>query len=544
MAQPAAPAQLQFSSGEQESLLHLAAARENLVLDASDAVETRTEKGFDAAQAFLSALERVAETMQVAPASRAYRLRFAEKFPDLQMQDGRDYSVAVLEACMSLSRSRAIWANGHKYDLSAEAEIAVLALQDEWESFFDSLDWLLPSDSPVLPRSEFCAALTRVDERWADFECSYMQEIVKVQDKAKGLVHKAIHFDRSLRHMEQSDTDVQESVDYLMKLSSFVACVVRLNVAANLRRKTQELSLDIWETAKYLLEICSSDPSHTLKAAKAVAQQVVTSFDQLREYVRGVDVADLDPQLCLNPDLVAHLVRWEDTWIIGARYLQTRQVLGAVCRLVPEMRQTQRVPAFQQMCSDFDPALFLVLPRLVWLSFLTKPGSLNDLLGNLLPHRFVHAPLPPGLSKSRDLHARGLRRQRSEPNLATAGTFTSQEVGILGMGSELKALKEKYATAVLALEECFRTVPSTSQAERLRVQEVMIRRAVSGAAASALEDPYESLSSAEHSQRKLARDAVEDLMLDLESWSMELQRHNAEDWNECINVLMQCISED
>jgi len=112
------------------------------------------------------------------------------------------------------------------------------------------------------------------------------------------------------------------------------------------------------------------------------------------------------------------------------------------------------------------------------------------------------------------------------------------------MGSELKALKEKYATAVLALEECFRTVPLTSQAERLRVQEVMIRRAVSGAAASALEDPYDSLSSAEHSQRKLARDAVEDLMLDLESWSMELQRHNAEDWNECINVLMQCISED
>jgi len=546
MSQPT-PEELQcFSSEERASLLQLAAAQENLVLDASDAVETRTEKGFDAAQTFLNALESVAETMRVQPASRAYRLRFAENFPSLQMQDGRDYSVAVLEACMSLSRSRSIWANGQQYALSHEADVAATALRDEWECFFSHhLDWLM-SDSPEPERSTLYAAIVRVDERWADFEHSYMQEIVKVQDKAKGLVYTAIGFERALLEMEEefADSELADSTDYHIKLSAFLACIIRLNVAANPQRKTEELSLDIWETAKDLLEVCSFDPSHTLQAARAIAQQVVTSFSQLRVYLREVreHIADLDPQLCHNPGLVTHLTRWEETWIIGARYLQTRQVLGAVCRLVPEMQRAQQsLPAFQQMCSDCDPALFLVLPRLVWLSFLTRPGSLNDLLGNLLPHRFVMAPIPWVLSKSRDLHSRGLRRQRSEPNLS-APSAVSQELGVLGMGSELKALRDKHSKAQLVLQEFFGTVSSAELGRQ--VQEVLIRRAVTGADASALEDPYEFLSSAEQSQQKLVRDAVEDLMLDLEGWSMELQRHNAEDWNECINVLVQCISEE
>ena len=36
--------------------------------------------------------------------------------------------------------------------------------------------------------------------------------------------------------------------------------------------------------------------------------------------------------------------------------------------------------------------------------------------------------------------------------------------------------------------------------------------------------------------------AVEDLVRELEGYSIELQRHCAEDWNQCSAVLVQCLS--
>jgi len=35
---------------------------------------------------------------------------------------------------------------------------------------------------------------------------------------------------------------------------------------------------------------------------------------------------------------------------------------------------------------------------------------------------------------------------------------------------------------------------------------------------------------------------VEDLMLELEHWSMELQRHCPHEWNQCSAVLLRCLS--
>jgi hypothetical protein len=37
--------------------------------------------------------------------------------------------------------------------------------------------------------------------------------------------------------------------------------------------------------------------------------------------------------------------------------------------------------------------------------------------------------------------------------------------------------------------------------------------------------------------------AVEALMRTVEGWSLELQRHCPEDWNECSTVLVRCLAE-
>jgi hypothetical protein len=69
--------------------------------------------------------------------------------------------------------------------------------------------------------------------------------------------------------------------------------------------------------------------------------------------------------------------------------------------------------------------------------------------------------------------------------------------------------------------------------------EVLVRRAVAGAGA---EQAAPGLYSKVHpGWQKTAAAAVEGLMHDVEGWSMELQRHNPEAWNDLSDLLVQCM---
>merc|ERR1712151_1065955 len=69
--------------------------------------------------------------------------------------------------------------------------------------------------------------------------------------------------------------------------------------------------------------------------------------------------------------------------------------------------------------------------------------------------------------------------------------------------------------------------------------EVFVCRAVVGPGGTV--EPYASLSP---ERRDAAAAAVEGFMQELEGWSMELQRHMPEDWNECADLLVQCLTGD
>lgn len=58
----------------------------------------------------------------------------------------------------------------------------------------------------------------------------------------------------------------------------------------------------------------------------------------------------------------------------------------------------------------------------------------------------------------------------------------------------------------------------------------LVRRAVAGTADEVRHLPRPVLERVEH------------LMRDVEKWSLELQRKNAEDWNQCSSVLVQCTN--
>lgn len=126
-------------------------------------------------------------------------------------------------------------------------------------------------------------------------------------------------------------------------------------------------------------------------------------------------------------------------------------------------------PDLARMAEECDAELFLVLPRLLWICFLTDPTRHAEILRNLLPHRFP-------------------------------GPLASDGCGACG--------------EVLGLLQSF----SSHSFPRCKI----LLRAVEGVAGG--------------------NEATEDLLCQLEPWSMELQRHRPEDWNQCCSIVMRCLS--
>merc|ERR1719193_2592279 len=129
---------------------------------------------------------------------------------------------------------------------------------------------------------------------------------------------------------------------------------------------------------------------------------------------------------------------------------------------------------------------------MIWLRFLARPEQHAELLGSILPHRF---------------------RVDKECHTASA---------------ELQAFIDWYQATQGLLARAFGGEPAA--AERT-AWETLVRRVVKGSheddALSALKAPL----------RAEAHAAVEELMHDLERWSIELQRHCPEDWNQCSAIV-------
>jgi len=222
----------------------------------------------------------------------------------------------------------------------------------------------------------------------------------------------------------------------------------------------------------------SSDP--VSEVARNLASDVVESFDAIRFYVRQVGecLECVDPNLCKNAGLVARLVDWEESWEIGSQYVQKQELLKSVCNLVAKVKKAQHlVPALTTMCEDCDVELFLVLPRMVWLCYLTEPDKHQGLVGSLLPHRF---------EKIQDTELSG---------------FVEMFQRVMGSISQIVGAES--------------------------AENTLVQRAVLGSSSV---------------KAHLPKDQIESFMLELERWSMELQRRCPEDWNQCSSVLIQCLT--
>uniref|UniRef100_A0A7S1WU01 Uncharacterized protein n=1 Tax=Alexandrium catenella TaxID=2925 RepID=A0A7S1WU01_ALECA len=465
-------------------------------------------------------MDNTASSMRLDKAPRTYRESFTVNYRALFPDDARNYRVDVLEA--AFEQYAVIWVNGDKFEFSTEAMRRAESLQMAWWELGATLErWNQASEKPATVtsrplRSELRNVLVTLDFAWTSFEHKYIYELIAIEEKARRLLVQAIEQERKAHTTEKrfcdpmfSDSQWQDVMpQYREEQRLLVACISHLNSVANVSRKGRDdLSVDIFFDAKSTLRRCKSSSesgavnAESLRAARILATDVVESFEAMRVYLREVEhcLERVDPHLCNNAGLVARLVDWEESWELATRYMQNQGLLAAVCGLVAEVRAAQKlVPRLTAMCEDCDVELFLILPRIMWLCFLAKPEQYEDLLRSLLPQRFAEAKAD---AKEAKLSCLLRTYQRIEEALISS-----------------------------ALEGC-------PEAARRNAWQVLVSRCIEGD--NAKDSAYDSFDSA---RREEVKGLVDELMREMEPWSIEVQRHCPEDWNQCSAVLVQCLT--
>mmetsp|Transcript_3109 Transcript_3109/g.8761 ORF Transcript_3109/g.8761 Transcript_3109/m.8761 type:complete len:507 (-) Transcript_3109:42-1562(-) len=446
-------------------------------------------EGFPAStEEFLSQVEHLANALGLDPGDRGYRTRFSANYRALFPDGARRYRIDVLEASAD---QPAIWVNGDKFELSAEAMACAEALQQAWAGVSDVLDrWSGAATALARPtRQDFTTALNQLDAAWADFEERYVSELIVIEARARNVLMRAIEQESalSLMGMRRYSSDFRDAQHRL------VGSISRLNAVANFRRKGRDdLKGDILDSAQEVLRRCDAgeEPDLALRAVRCLASDVVESFEAMRKYFREVSrcLERVDPHLCNNSGLVARLVDWEESWEVGAKYVRDSQLLAAVSTTVVQVKASQELsPTLEEMFVDCDAELFLVLPRLVWIYYIAEPSHpCAGLVRHLLPHRF--------------------KADSAQPQA----------------GEELQKFVDHFAQVVQTL------------GNPRRALERLTKRAIAGSFEVA--DPTPKSDEAARKHR-----AVEGLMRELEGWSLELQRHCPEDWNQCIALIIQCL---
>jgi len=158
------------------------------------------------------------------------------------------------------------------------------------------------------------------------------------------------------------------------------------------------------------------------------------------------------------------------------------------------------------MIEDCDVELFMVLPRLVVLCFLDKPlGARTELVRSLLPHRF--GPVSEGSGQT------------------------------LRLDSELKVVYDRFKETMTLLTSSIAPASTPSVEARRSAWETIVRQAVIGEEADVMR--HACLGGAALAE---SRKTIAELLHSVERWSLELQRHCPEDWNQCSAILVHCLT--
>jgi hypothetical protein len=213
----------------------------------------------------------------------------------------------------------------------------------------------------------------------------------------------------------------------------------------------------------------------------------------------------VDPHLQNNPGLRSRLENLEIAWEAAFRYIGQREMRDALDRAAAAVVDVQGMShEVMRMCVECDPECFLVVPRIVLLNFVSEPTQ-DALLKSMLPHRF----------------------KKVDAGTSLKASITSE--GLVAL----------YRTIIHQLVKAQQpTSCHGKEIAKSKALEILKHRAIWGASwKSGKHDDVPTLAEDTH-------EAVERFMIELEGWSIELQRHCAADWNELVALLLQPHSEN
>ena len=451
--------------------------------------------------------------IQLDPASRHYRQAFTPKYQSLWPGQYRLLSVDVLEA----SNQQMIFMNGRWFEFSPKATCLAGHMRHAWAELGRLLKRLNEEQLAARPwdvglKAEMRRALEELDAAWASFERACVMEVMAIEEQARVLLAEACIHERALfeacRCRDGDDRPgvgrtCQRQLGKLVRqlsLLSDAACAENEVRAADWRLVTRALL-----QAKSILEPARLQNHHQrLDPAHALATRANDAFEAVQDYLRSVwhCLESVDGQLSNNPGLVTQLTHFWESLSATARYLTDPRLLRGLHGAASFVRAACAVaPELATMGAECDADFFLVLPRIVWLGFLSAPDQNGPVIEHVLPELFpepqVRGPVLRALIKTYD-------QTVSRLAVATGDGHPALEGG----GPE----------------------------GRRRAIDMLVQRAVVGVGQ---ECGGPRLG---HSRGPPASAAVpaaaEDFLRHLEGWSMRLQRQQPEVWNELAAALL------
>eukprot|EP00930_Biecheleria_cincta_P045984 TRINITY_DN316_c0_g1_i1.p1 TRINITY_DN316_c0_g1~~TRINITY_DN316_c0_g1_i1.p1 ORF type:complete len:614 (+),score=119.72 TRINITY_DN316_c0_g1_i1:142-1983(+) len=483
---------------------------------------------------FLEGLAFAKLALGLRPASRSYRSNFTAPYRELFNQDGSlHFHIEILLA--SIEEHQEVWVNDTMYHLGEDTMHSARALHRSWVSVCSYLEhWTMPESCLELaPRSadeELPSMLITLDKAWADFEMRYITELIQIEHQAKHPLMQAIEAEQQMRKFEENPWRKKRALhcpEYKRRTQVLLASLAKLNSVANPHCKADlHLSMNVFHNA---LNILQQDEAVEQKsgnlvdlqmqqAARVICMRMSLSLEAMRGYLRWVHtcLVCVDAHLSSNVGLVAKLVDLEESWALGSRYLQNQQVFLGLCDLVGAIKHAQTiVPSLRSQCEECDVNAFLVIPRLIWLRAIADPSTQLAVLSKLLPHRFYNATddtnQSPQDSSSKESHQ-----------------------DMWQCDADLSGFVQEFELVFTSLLGSCGPEPPAGTAWNF-----LMRRAVHGAheVDNAI---YETLAPGVAAQAKTTVDAF---MNQLEAWSMELQRHKPEEWNDFVAIVMEVLSE-
>eukprot|EP00445_Apocalathium_hangoei_P010756 CAMPEP_0203874814 /NCGR_PEP_ID=MMETSP0359-20131031/20481_1 /ASSEMBLY_ACC=CAM_ASM_000338 /TAXON_ID=268821 /ORGANISM="Scrippsiella Hangoei, Strain SHTV-5" /LENGTH=578 /DNA_ID=CAMNT_0050793593 /DNA_START=135 /DNA_END=1872 /DNA_ORIENTATION=+ len=488
----------------------------------------------------LSCIDWAARALKMPIESRKYReeftINYRALFPDM---GSRHYRVDIFEAALQWNCTR--WVNGERFDLAVETAQSAEGLQSAWAALNSSLaEWGADSHAKIKggATTKLREVLSAFDVAWAHFEHKYIIELIDIEAAARGLVLAAVKEEQQLKELERSQaTGTEGEAQLRSQRSQFLARLSRLNSAANLSWKGHhDRGAEVLEMALEALKEsdCSKNASssHNAQVERVVmhvlANGVVEAFEKVRGYIHEVSssIDSVHPHLCNNDGLVSQMSTWTDSWELASRFMEPAPLLKAVCEVIGAIHTSRRfIPSFATMFEECDVELFLVLPRMVWLWFLTDPDQHIELMRRLVPHHLDCQLEPPARDEQLDAFTRSFHR------LMKALVDTLSDHGV-----------DKLCRATEAKQRAWEVLVARVVAGPSVMQNTSLKSLTEAAAAN--KTSRFDVDTGVDIEIASAAAALESFVYELERWSIELQRHRPEYWCQCSSVLVRCLAKE